>query len=159
MKVAFFIGSISDKETIMSGVELLKSFGIEVKLEVTSAHRTPERTMELAKKLEDEGVEVFIAAAGGAAHLAGFVAAHTTKPVIAIPLAVAPFQGLDALLSSVQMPKGIPVAVVSVGSWGAVNAALLAVEILAIKYEELKDKLKAYRQEMKRKVEEAATKL
>ena len=159
MKVAFFIGSISDKETIISGVELLKSFGIEVKLEVTSAHRTPERTVELVKKLEDEGVEVFIAAAGGAAHLAGVVAAHTTKPVIAIPLAVAPFQGLDALLSSVQMPKGVPVAVVSVGSWGTVNAALLAAEILAIKYEELKDKLKNYRQEMKRKVEEAAAKL
>ena len=159
MKVAFFIGSISDKETVMPGVELLRSFGIEVNLEVTSAHRTPERTVELVKRLEGEGVEVFIAAAGGAAHLAGVVAAHTVKPVIAIPLAVAPFQGLDALLSSVQMPKGVPVAVVSVGSWGAVNAALLAVEILSIKYEELKAKLKTYREEMKQKVEEAAARL
>ena len=159
MKVAWFIGSASDMPQVEKGIELLRSWGVEVKLKVTSAHRSPERTIQLVKLLEEEGTEVFIAAAGGAAHLAGFVAAHTLKPVIAIPLAVEPFKGLDALLSSVQMPRGIPVGVVSVGSWGAVNAAVLAAQILALKHPQLQEKLKGYREEMRRKLEEAARKV
>ncbi|MCD6454732.1 MAG: 5-(carboxyamino)imidazole ribonucleotide mutase [Candidatus Aminicenantes bacterium] len=153
MKVVYFIGSSSDYPVIEPGLEILENFGIEVEVLVTSAHRTPERTVRLVKEKESE-TDVFVAVAGGAAHLAGFVAAYTTKPVIGLPVAVEPFKGLDSLLSMVQMPRGVPVAVVSAGKWGGVNSALFAAEILSIKYPEIKEKLKEYREKMRKKVEE-----
>ncbi len=153
MKVVYFIGSKSDYPVIEPGVEILESFGVEVEVLITSAHRTPERTIRLVQEKEKD-TDVFVAVAGGAAHLAGFVAAFTTRPVIGLPVAVEPFKGLDSLLSMVQMPRGIPVAVVSAGKWGGVNSALFAAEILSLKYPEIRDKLIDYREKMKKRIEE-----
>ncbi len=138
---------------------VLKDFGVPFGIEVTSAHRSPERTLRLVKTSEAAGVEVFIAVAGKAAHLAGVVAAHTVKPVIGVPVESEALAGLDALLSTVQMPKGIPVATVALGKHGGTNAAIFAVEILALKDEGLRTKLAAYRAKMADKVEAASAKL
>ncbi len=151
MKVFYLIGSNSDRATIEPGLEFLEKMGVETEVVVTSAHRTPERTMKIVREKEAE-TDVFVAVAGGAAHLAGVVAAHTTKPVIGLPVAVPPFNGLDSLLSMVQMPRGVPVAVVSVGKWGGLNSAILACEILALKYPELTEKLEKYREELRSRV-------
>ncbi len=159
MKVAIFIGSESDFESIKEALEVLKRFGISVYLEITSAHRSPRRTLKLVDALEKEGVEVFIAAAGKAAHLAGFVASHTLHPVIGVPLEGGSFGGLDALLSTVQMPKGVPVATMGLGKDGAVNAAFLAVEIISLKVPELGERLKAYRENMAREIEKKSEEL
>ncbi|MDH7494097.1 MAG: 5-(carboxyamino)imidazole ribonucleotide mutase, partial [Candidatus Saccharicenans sp.] len=128
-------------------------------LEVTSAHRSPDRTVRLIREAEQQGTEVFIAVAGKAAHLPGVVAAHTVLPVIGVPVESQALAGLDALLSIVQMPKGIPVATVALGKTGGANAALLAASILATSDRELKGRLEAYRQKLAEKVEESSRKL
>ena len=145
-KVAVFIGSASDEATVAPCADILKKLGIPFRFTVTSAHRTPERTAELVDSLEAAGCEVFICAAGMAAHLAGAVAARTMKPVIGIPVAASPLGGMDALLATVQMPSGIPVATVAVG--GAKNAAVLAAQILAVSDDALAAKLDADRVDM-----------
>ncbi len=138
-KVAVIMGSDSDLPIIKGTINVLKDFNIEIEAHVMSAHRTPVQAMEFAKNAKSNGFGVIICAAGKAAHLAGIVAAHTTLPVIGIPMNSGALDGLDALLSTVQMPKGIPVATVAID--GADNAALLAVQILAVYNEELAQKL------------------
>jgi phosphoribosylaminoimidazole carboxylase PurE protein len=152
-KVAVFIGSDSDFEVIEGAIKILKEFEVPFMLEVTSAHRTPERTQKLVTEFERNGGEVLIAAAGMAAHLAGVVASHTTLPVIGIPVDGSALNGLDALLATVQMPKGIPVATMGIGKHGAINAALLAVQILSLRDDVLKTRLQEYRKAQAAKVE------
>ncbi len=159
MKVMIFLGSESDFGVVEDAVVLLKDFGVPFGLEVTSAHRSPERTLRLIRSAETGGTEIFIAVAGKAAHLAGVVASHTIKPVIGVPVESEALAGLDALLSTVQMPKGIPVATVALGRHGGSNAALLAVEILALNDEGLRKKLVTYRAKMADKVEAASLKI
>lgn len=153
-RVDVIIGSDSDYDVMKETLAVLDELGIEREFKVASAHRTPDAVREFAEGAEARGVEVIIAGAGMAAHLAGVVAAHTTLPVIAVPLASGALNGLDALLSSVQMPSGVPVAVVAVGKAGAVNAAVLAAEILALKYPDVKDALIDYRRARAAKVTE-----
>lgn len=152
MKVGIVMGSISDKEIGDKVVEILEKFGIESELRVISAHRTPYKAVEFAEKAEEKGIEVIIALAGKAAHLAGILAGVTTLPVIGVPIKSSTMDGLDSLLSTVQMPKGVPVATVAIN--GGENAGLLAVQILSLKYPELKEKLKEYKKEMAINVEE-----
>jgi len=159
MKVAVFIGSESDFGIIEDALALLREFEVPFVFEVTSAHRSPERTVHLVTTLEKSGVKLFIAVAGKAAHLAGVVAAHTALPVIAVPVASAALNGLDALLSSVQMPKGVPVACMGLGKSGAINAALLAVQILSLDNPSLADKLRAYKAKMAAMVEMSSQKV
>lgn len=153
MKVAVLIGSDSDFEIIKDALEIFKEFRIPFTLEVTSAHRSPGRTIKLIKSCEEDGAEVFIAVAGKAAHLAGVVAAHTIRPVIGVPVASPSLNGLDALLSTVQMPKGVPVATMGLGKSGAANAALLAIQVMGLKEPSLQEKLKEYRKKMASQVE------
>lgn len=152
MKVAVIMGSDSDFPIVSKTLEILDRFGIEREVRVLSAHRTPYKALEFAKNAEDNGFDLIIAAAGKAAHLPGVLAAVTILPVIGLPIKSSTLDGMDSLLSIVQMPKGIPVATVAIN--GAENAGLLAVEILSLKYTELKAKLREYREEMKRTVEE-----
>ncbi len=159
MKVAIFLGSESDFGTIEEALAVLREFGVPFGLEVTSAHRSPERTLRLVKSSEAAGTEVFIAVAGKAAHLAGVVAAHTLKPVIGVPVESDALAGMDALFSTVQMPKGIPVATMALGKHGGANAAILAIEILALRDEGLRAKLAAHRAGMAAKVEAASVKI
>lgn len=159
MKVMIFLGSESDAGTIEDALKVLKDFGVSFGIEVTSAHRSPERTLRLVRSSEEAGAEVFIAVAGKAAHLAGVVAAHTVKPVIGVPVESEALAGMDALLSTVQMPKGIPVATMALGKHGGTNAAILAIEILALHDPELRKKLLAHRAKMAEKVEAASAKL
>jgi len=126
---------------------------------VTSAHRSPERTKRLVSELEKQGTEIFIALAGKAAHLAGVVASHTHRPVIGVPVGSADLGGLDALLSTVQMPRGVPVACMGIGKSGAVNAALLAAEILSLQDKSIAERLAAYRERMAKSVERASKKI
>lgn len=158
-KVAIFIGSISDEETIKPCADVLKSLGITYRFTVTSAHRTPERTEALIDSLEAAGCQVFICAAGMAAHLAGAVAARTIKPVIGIPVDASPLGGMDALLATVQMPPGFPVGTVALDKAGARNAAWLAAQILALQDADLATKLKAAREKFKADVEKAGADL
>ena len=151
--VLLLMGSDSDWEVMSEASRILQQFSVAHETRVTSAHRTPERTVALVREAEAQGVQVIIAGAGAAAHLAGVVAAHTTLPVIGVPLNATPLQGMDALLATVQMPAGIPVATVSIGKAGAANAALLAVQIIALADEGLADALKNYRRQMAEKVE------
>jgi len=153
MKIAIFIGSNSDYEVVKEALEILKEFRVSFAIEVTSAHRSPARTFKLIKSYEEKGVEVFIAVAGKAAHLAGIVAAHTLRPVIGVPVEGPALRGLDALLSTVQMPKGVPVATMGLGKSGASNAALLAIQILSLKDSSLARKLKEYREKMAAQIE------
>lgn len=148
MKVAIIIGSDSDWSVMKAAVDTLKSFDIETEVTVASAHRTPQKVHDFVK---NSAAQVFIAAAGMAAHLAGVVASLTIKPVIGVPIDCEPFRGLDALLSTVQMPSGIPVATVAVN--GAKNAAYLAAEILAVSDSDLADKLSALRNQLAAQVE------
>jgi 5-(carboxyamino)imidazole ribonucleotide mutase len=150
-KVAVVMGSKSDMPVMETCTKTLEEFGVPYDVKVLSAHRTINEVLAFCKKAEEE-YDVIIAAAGYAAHLGGVIAAKTTLPVIGVPLDASPLKGIDSLLSIVQMPGGIPVATVTIGKAGAKNAAVLAVEIMAIKYPELREKLKAYREEMKRKV-------
>ncbi|MHC1750282.1 MAG: 5-(carboxyamino)imidazole ribonucleotide mutase [Cellulosilyticaceae bacterium] len=146
MKIAFVMGSDSDLPIVEKGVEIVKQFGVPVEVRVISAHRTPYIAEDFAKNAEENGIGVIIAAAGKAAHLGGVLAAYTTLPVIALPIKSSTLDGLDALLSMVQMPPGIPVATVAID--GAVNAGLLAIEMLAISDQSLRAKLKDYRVKM-----------
>ncbi len=143
-RIAVIMGSDSDWPIMKKCVDTLGEFGLAADVRVSSAHRTPEAAATFAAQARDNGIEVIIAAAGMAAHLAGVVAAHTTLPVIGVPMAAEPLGGLDALLSTVQMPPGVPVATVGIGA--AKNAALLAVQILAVKDSQLTKKLAAYKQ-------------
>ena len=146
MKIAILMGSDSDLPVIKKCTKVLENFGVPFEAHVISAHRTPDRAHDFASSAEANGIEVFICAAGKAAHLAGVVAAFTTLPVIGLPIKSSTMDGLDSLLSTVQMPKGIPVATVAID--GAENAALLAVQMLALKYPELKDKLAKHKKDM-----------
>ncbi len=159
MSVTILLGSDSDFPVIEEALGILKTFGVSFALEVTSAHRTPERTLRIVREAEKSGTEVFIAVAGKAAHLAGVVAAHTIRPVIGVPVGSDSLAGMDALFSTVQMPKGVPVATVAIGSQGGSNAALLALEILALKDKALEKKLIEYRAKMAAKVEAASEKV
>lgn len=147
MKVAIFFGSKSDIDVMKGAKKALDKFNIESKAFILSAHRVPEKLMETLNKIEDEGFEVIIAGAGLAAHLPGVIASHTTMPVIGVPINAA-LNGQDALYSIVQMPKSIPVATVGINN--SYNAGMLAVEILSIKYPQLKDSLKDFRENMKK---------
>jgi 5-(carboxyamino)imidazole ribonucleotide mutase len=151
--VGVIMGSQSDWETMKAADEILTGFGVPHECRVVSAHRTPGWMAEYAGSAAERGLQVVIAGAGGAAHLPGMVAAHTTLPVIGVPVQTAALNGLDSLLSIVQMPKGVPVATVAIG--GAVNAGLLAVAILATSRPALRAKLQAYREEMAASVERA----
>ena len=157
MKVAVMMGSDSDWPIVKPATELLKEFGIESQVIVASAHRTPEKVREIALNADKEGIDLFIVAAGAAAHLAGVVASYTVKPVIGVPINATPLNGMDALLSTVQMPSGIPVATMSVN--GAKNAAVMAAEILAVGNADLKEKLTAYREKLKAAVEKKASRV
>lgn len=148
MKVAIIFGSKSDKDVMKGAADALKEFGVEYKALVLSAHRVPEKLLETLRNLEEDGFECIIAGAGLAAHLPGVIASHTTLPVIGVPINAA-LDGLDSLFSIVQMPKSIPVATVGINN--SYNAGMLSVEILSIKYPELKEKLRMYRQNMKEK--------
>jgi 5-(carboxyamino)imidazole ribonucleotide mutase len=145
--VAVMMGSKSDWETMRHASETLTKFGIPHECRVLSAHRTPAETTAYATAADGRGIEVIIAAAGGAAHLAGVVAAHTLLPVFGVPIESASLKGLDSLLSTVQMPGGIPVGALGIGKPGAINAALLAIAVVAIRRPELKEKLRQFRQE------------
>ena len=145
--VNILMGSKSDWSTMQHARDMLDQFGIGNECRVLSAHRTPEETSEYVGGAEDRGVEVIIAAAGGAAHLAGVCAAHTVLPVLGVPMTGWATDGLDALLATVQMPRGIPVGTLAIGKAGAVNAALLAIAILAVSRPELRQKIKDYRRE------------
>jgi 5-(carboxyamino)imidazole ribonucleotide mutase len=139
VKVAILMGSESDWPTMKAAAEVLAEYGVEYEARVLSAHRTPEKMAEYALSAHERGLKVLIAGAGGAAHLPGMVAAHTPLPVIGVPVANGPLQGFDALLSIVQMPRGVPVATVAIGN--AQNAGLLAVQILATSDAQLRDRL------------------
>lgn len=150
--VAIIMGSKSDWETMKNASDTLKEFGVPHECRAISAHRTPELLVEFIGGVERRGIEVIIAAAGGAAHLAGVTAAHTTLPVLGVPIESKALHGMDSLLSTVQMPGGIPVATLAIGSAGAKNAALFAVAILANKRARLRSALKAFRAKTKRKL-------
>lgn len=151
--VAVIMGSKSDWETMKHTDETLTKFGVAHECRVMSAHRTPQMVMEFVSGAEERGFEVIIAAAGGAAHLAGVVAAHTLLPVLGVPMKSV-LQGLDSLLSTVQMPGGIPVGTLAIGEAGAKNAALLAIAILANSRPELREKLREFRAEQEQKIRE-----
>ena len=153
MDVVIFIGSASDLDVVKDALDTLRAFDVPFVLEVTSAHRSPDRTVDLVRKCEAEGAEVFIAVAGKAAHLGGVVEAHTTRPVIGVPVESGGLGGLDALLSTVQMPRGIPVATMGTGKTGAANAALLAVQILSLKNVGLRRKLAEFKARLAAQVE------
>jgi phosphoribosylaminoimidazole carboxylase PurE protein len=149
-KVAVLMGSESDREVMTKTAETLEKYGVECEVVVASAHRTPDKTREYARTAEERGIKVIIAGAGAAAHLPGAVAAHTKLPVIGVPLAGTSLGGLDALLSIVQMPKGVPVATMAIGKAGAINAAKFAVQILALEDEHLANKLRDEREDAKK---------
>ncbi|MCS7206348.1 MAG: 5-(carboxyamino)imidazole ribonucleotide mutase [Dehalococcoidia bacterium] len=147
--VSVVMGSRSDEPTLQETVKVLDELGISYEVHVLSAHRTPDKLREMVVTAPQRGVEVFIAAAGGSAALPGTVAAHTTLPVIGVPLPSSPLQGIDALLAIAQMPPGVPVACVAIGSWGARNAAYLAAAILALKHDTIRQAYQAYRERLR----------
>ena len=151
--VAILMGSTSDAETMEPARATLKEFGVACEFKVLSAHRTPDQALKYAEDASGRGIQVLIAGAGGAAHLPGVLAAKTTLPVIGVPIQSKSLNGLDSLLSIVQMPSGVPVATVAIN--GSANAALLAIEILALKYEDLQTRLTQYRDTMRQRVLEA----
>ena len=152
--VAVLMGSKSDWDTMKACSEMLAKFGVPHESHVMSAHRSPKLAADFASNAESRGIEVIIGAAGGAAHLAGVLAAHTTLPVLGVPMKSDALKGLDSLLSTVQMPAGIPVATLAIGKAGATNAALFAIAILANSRPELKEKLKEFRAEQEKKIRE-----
>jgi 5-(carboxyamino)imidazole ribonucleotide mutase len=154
--VAVIMGSTSDWETMRHADEVLSDFSVPHECRVVSAHRTPAFMAEYASAAEGRGIQVIIAAAGGAAHLPGMVAAHTPLPVLGVPIESRALKGMDSLLSIVQMPRGVPVGTLAIGPGGAVNAALLAVAILSNHDPALRERLRAWRAEQDRKVREAA---
>ncbi|OCX42214.1 5-(carboxyamino)imidazole ribonucleotide mutase [Campylobacter ornithocola] len=150
--VSVLMGSKSDYDVVKEALKIFEKFDVKYEVLITSAHRSPQRTQEYIKNAEDKGAKVFIAAAGMAAHLAGVVAAHTTKPVLGIPMPGSNLASMDSLFSTVQMPSGIPVATVAIGKAGAINAAYLAVQILAIEDEVLTQKLLEDRKKQQEKL-------
>jgi len=156
-KVGIIMGSDSDLAVMKMAAEVLEEFQVEYELTIVSAHRTPERMFEYARTAAERGLEVIIAGAGGAAHLPGMVASITHLPVIGVPIKTSSLNGLDSLLSIVQMPAGVPVATVAIDN--ARNAAILAVSILGVKYPEIAQKLKAYKDRMRKEVINKAEKL
>ena len=156
--VSIVMGSDSDLEIMREAAKSLESFGIGYEIDVTSAHRSPERTAEFARKAADRGIRVIIAGAGGAAHLAGVIAAHTTLPVIGVPIPSV-LNGLDSLLATVQMPAGIPVATVAIGKAGATNAGILAAQVLALSSSSLAKKLDQHKEQLANSIEEKSRKL
>ncbi len=158
-QVAVLMGSNSDWEVMARAVKRLEAFGIAADVQVMSAHRTPARVTEYAARARARGIAVFIVGAGAAAHLAGAVAAQTTLPVIGVPLDVGSLRGLDALLATVQMPAGVPVATMAIGAAGAENAAILAAQILAASDSKLAKRLEAFKADMAAQVEEKNRKL
>jgi 5-(carboxyamino)imidazole ribonucleotide mutase len=148
--VGIVMGSTSDADIMEGCMDQLKELGIPFEVKVSSAHRTPEQTKIFAETAAGRGLEVIIAGAGWAAHLAGVIAAHTLLPVIGVPIDSSPLSGMDALLSTVQMPPGIPVATVALGKGGARNAAILAAQILALKYPDIAQRLKDFRNNLTR---------
>ncbi len=157
--VSIVMGSDSDLDIMRECANTLASFGVEHDIDISSAHRSPDRTAEFARTAAARGVKVIIAAAGGAAHLAGVIAAHTILPVIGVPISATSLNGMDALLATVQMPPGIPVATVAVGKWGATNAAILAVQMLALGDATLAAKLVEHKAKLAQGVEEKSAKL
>jgi len=153
------MGSDSDLELMREAGKVLDEFGIDYEIDVTSAHRSPDRTADYARRAAGRGIRVIIAGAGGAAHLAGVIAAHTTLPVIGVPIPSTPLQGMDSLLATVQMPAGIPVAAVAIGKPGATNAGILAAQVLALSDPVVAKKLAAHKEELARGVEETSRKL
>ncbi len=158
-QVLILMGSDSDAPIMQAAADLLRDFGITAEMTVASAHRSPARVERLVDEAERRGVKVFIAGAGGAAHLAGVIAARTTKPVIGVPIDSSSLMGLDALLSTAQMPPGVPVATMAVGKAGATNAAVLAAEILALSEPAIATRLEEYKKQLAQKVEHASAKL
>ncbi len=152
--VAVIMGSTSDADIMRGCLDQLKALNIPYEVKITSAHRTPEQTKTFVETAEDRGIEVVIAGAGWSAHLAGVAAAHTLLPVIGVPIDSSCLQGMDALLSTVQMPPGIPVATVAIGKGGAKNAAILAAQILALKHPDIAETLKAFRENLTKEAEE-----
>ena len=159
INVLILMGSDSDAPVMQAAVDILREFGISCEMTVASAHRSPERVMRLVRDAPGRGVKVFIVGAGAAAHLAGVVAAHTTMPVIGVPIDSSALKGLDALLSTVQMPPGVPVATVAIGKPGATNAGVLAAQMLALGDAEIANRLRSYKTGLAAKVEAAAARL
>jgi phosphoribosylamine--glycine ligase len=159
ISVLILMGSDSDAPIMQGAVDVLREFQIPCEMTVASAHRSPERVMRLVSEAPGRGVKVFIVGAGAAAHLAGVVAAHSTLPVIGVPIDSSALKGLDALLSTVQMPPGVPVATVSIGKPGATNAGVLAAQIIGVGDKAMADRVVAYKKKLAEKVESAAAKL
>src|SRR6188768_4261734 len=159
MDVLILMGSDSDAPVMSAARDVLNEFGVTSKMTVASAHRSPARVMRLIDEAHQTGVQVFIVGAGAAAHLAGVVAAHTTRPVIGVPIDSSALKGMDALLSTVQMPPGVPVATVAIGKPGATNAGVLAAQMIALARPEIAAKIVAYKAKLADKVEAAAKKL
>src|SRR6266852_6173545 len=157
--VSIVMGSDSDLEIMNEAAKALDDFGIAYEIDVTSAHRSPARTSEYARNAAGRGIKVIIAGAGGAAHLAGVIAAETTIPVIGVPIPSTPLNGMDSLLAIVQMPAGIPVATVAIGKAGATNAGILAAQIIALGDPTLTAKLKQHKEKLAKSVEEKSKKL
>jgi 5-(carboxyamino)imidazole ribonucleotide mutase len=157
--VSIVMGSDSDLEIMRECAKALDGFGIAYDMDITSAHRSPARTNEYARNAAGRGIKVIVAGAGGAAHLAGVIAAETTLPVIGVPIPSSSLQGLDSLLATVQMPAGIPVATVAIGKAGATNAGILAAQMLALSDEQLAQKLRQHKENLARGVEEKSKKL
>jgi 5-(carboxyamino)imidazole ribonucleotide mutase len=157
--VAIVMGSDSDLEIMNECVKSLDGFGIPYEIDIMSAHRAPRKTAKFASEAAGCGIKVIIAAAGGAAHLAGVIAAETTLPVIGVPIPSTALNGMDSLLSTVQMPAGIPVATVAIGKAGATNAGILAAQILALHDDDLAKKMAAHKEKLARGVEEKSRKL
>jgi phosphoribosylaminoimidazole carboxylase PurE protein len=157
--VSIVMGSDSDLDIMREAAKALEEFGIEYEIDVTSAHRSPDRTADYARKAADRGIRVIIAGAGGAAHLAGVIAAHTTLPVIGVPIPSTSLNGMDSLLATVQMPAGIPVATVAIGKPGATNAGILAAQILGLSNAGIAKKLDAHKEKLANGVEEKSRKL
>ena len=159
ISVLILMGSDSDAPIMQSAVDVLREFEIPCEMTVASAHRSPERVMRLVSEAPGRGIKVFIVGAGAAAHLAGVVAAHTSMPVIGVPIDSSALKGLDALLSTVQMPPGVPVATVSIGKPGATNAGVLAAQILALADSALAQRVVDYKRKLAEKVDQAAARL
>lgn len=159
LDVMILMGSDSDAEIMRAAGDALNEFGLTWEMTVASAHRSPARVMRMIDESHQRGVKVFIIGAGAAAHLAGVVAAHTTRPVIGVPIDSSALKGMDALLSTVQMPPGVPVATVAIGKPGATNAGVLAAQMIALGDRTLAGKLTAYKKKLEEKVEAAAAKL
>jgi phosphoribosylaminoimidazole carboxylase PurE protein len=157
--VSIVMGSDSDLDIMRETASSLEEFGIGYEIDVTSAHRSPDRTAEYAKSAAGRGIRVIIAGAGGAAHLAGVIAAHTRLPVIGVPIPSTALNGLDSLLATVQMPSGTPVATVAIGKAGATNAGVLAAQILALSSARLAKKMQAHKEKLANSVEEKSRKL